>query len=216
MVDVTTGEGRATRYTVERTAPAACAARVLAERRGHRRSVVDGDGTRTLTLPSGEMRVTRATSDPRFGEAVSRARAVPSTDAVGQDRPRSTYELRRVARPRARLRPTSLTSTAITRPRHDHAPPTTARRDLHDDHTRRGAGSGDDARRARAPGPRRGRRPGAGASAPVDVTYDAAGSRELTQGTQVTRYEHDAAGRVTAIVAADGQRWSSATTPRTA
>ncbi|HET6550246.1 MAG TPA: RHS repeat-associated core domain-containing protein, partial [Solirubrobacter sp.] len=46
-----------------------------------------------------------------------------------------------------------------------------------------------------------------GASAPVDVTYDSSGRvARLTQDTEATTYEHDAAGRVSAIVAADGQR----------
>ena len=85
-VDVTTGEGRVTRYTVEQTDGGGVRRRCGRRAASVSELLIAPDGTRTLTLPSGETRRTATVSDPRFGAALSVAREQHHDRAVGQER----------------------------------------------------------------------------------------------------------------------------------
>ena len=203
QVDVTTGEGRKRRYTTQLTA-GGLRRTLLTTSGSQTQLVIAGDGTRTLTLPSGEIRTSQPVSDPRFGEAVPRVRNRTITTPSGKTTSATySYAALRSA-PNTVFAPTSLSFTAVTA----LGTTTTA----YDGPTRTYTTTTAAGRRLATTLDQRGRpvhvevgAPDAGA--PVDVTYDSSGGvATLTQDTQVTRYEHDAAGRVTAIVAADGQR----------
>ena len=215
QVDVTTGEGRKRRYTSQRTAGGGVRRTLLTTSGSQTQLVIGGDGTRTLTLPSGEIRVTK----PVVGPTLRRGRvagALPvDHDAVGQD-DLGDLQLRRGALgAELRLRADLADVHGGDRARHDHD--RLRRRDphLHDD-DRGGAPAGDDARRARAPGPHRGRRTRAPARR-SSVTYDGAvGSRRSprTPRSPATSTTPRGACRRSSPPTASGS--SSATTARTA
>ncbi|HET6551556.1 MAG TPA: hypothetical protein VFG79_24020, partial [Solirubrobacter sp.] len=114
QVDVSTREGRVRRYTALRTAGGGVTRTVRATSGSKTQLVVGGDGTRTLTLPSGEIRTTRPISDPRFGEAVPRARSRTITAPSGKTTS-ATYSYAAVRSAADRLfEPASLSFTAVT------------------------------------------------------------------------------------------------------
>ena len=207
VVDVTTGAGRTTRYKVERSISGALTRTVTSPSGAVTTLAVDSVGKRTVTLPSGERRITVPTADARFGGAVQRPLELTTSRRRGSP-PRRASSTSRRSRPKVRRRPTSM-STRQTLPNG------TVRTEAYDGtHASFTTTTSPATRRTRRVLDARARlvRVELGNQAlttkldPITVAYDAAGVSEVRQGSQVTRYEHDAAGRLTAIVAADGQR----------
>ena len=208
MVDVTTGAGRTTRYKVERSVSGALTRTVTSPSGAVTTLAVDSVGKRTLTLPSGERRITVPTADARFGGAVQRPLELTVLAPSGKSATSSFEYSASLPAQGAQTGPTSMTTRQTL-------PNGTVRTEAYDGSTRSFTTTTSPATRrirrvldarARLVRVELGNQALATKLDPITVAYDATGVSEVRQGSQVTRYEHDAAGRLTAIVAADGQR----------
>jgi YD repeat-containing protein len=206
IVTVTTGEGRVTWYTVSPTEGGGLHRTVRSPSGSVTDLLVEMDGTRTLTLPSGETRQITSISDKRFGAAVPRLRRRTTTAPSGKS-VTTDYTYGATLASGDTFNPTQLTT--------DVAGPFGVTHSVYDGASRTMRTTSPAGREERTTFDARGRPvrrqtgdpSAAGALAPVTIEYAAGGGySQIAQGAQVTQYERDAAGRVTAVVAADGQR----------
>ena len=203
IVNVTSGAGRVTRYSAEQTAGGGVHRTVTTPSGAVTDLLIEPNGTRTLTLPSEEVRRTTTTFDRRLGGAVSRVRqrtvTAPSGKTVTLD-----YAYGATLTAGDPFNPAQLTATATS--------PFGTTTFTYDGPTRTARTVSPAGREQRTTFDARGRPVAlqvgpAGGLAPGTIEYGPTGAiSRLVQGAQVTRYERDASGRLTAIVAADGQR----------